>query len=837
VTVRIALLLLLVASTAHARTLHGLVYADANRDGKPQAGEHGVAGAVVAYDVARYAVTDARGEFTLELPPAPSASDIAWVRVPDGYEPGPVWAKVGGADRVDLGLRPWSHAGPVTFVVAADTHIYKEQQYFGAAELGAAVDDAVAIAPAFFTILGDITQGQQDREFDLIDAALANLGAPYVPVPGNHDWYDNGATWFRRYGPDNYSFDIGTIHFVVWNMALKGEDLRVYLAAELARVDKAMTIVALTHAPPPPQQLEILRELGVRYLFTGHTHHNRTYVHGDMLELNTEPLLMGGLDFTPGGYRVVTIDGGKLTTYTRTITDGPYVSVVGCVGGALVVAAELDAGDAQVTAAIDCGEPRPMQRAGGWDWTLPTALAPGNHTVAIEARSSTGQRATRHATVAACEPGPRIGGDWPQLGGGADHQGHAAHEIAPPVAPRWVQTIGGLALQTAPVIADGIVYITAADLATGTSGGVVALELATGKQVWRRATPMQVRGAATVVHGSVVVAQVDGTLRAFDARTGDDRWTAELGTGLPPQAAAIFASVAADSGDVLVGNQNLFGAFAGDVGTPLWTTNPVHEGSDSQSFGAIAIADGIAVGVFNRAVGGVGAWDRATGAMLWRVNDHRTIAINSSPVIADGAVYVVDGSDNAWSVDLVTGAPRWAVRLDNAGFEWGNATVATPAIARGILVVPTLYRDVVALEAASGRELWRFAGVPSPLHATHYRGAREAGFEATPVITGDIVWVADTAGELSALELRTGTQLWHTSLQAPVLAGLAVSGDWLVAASYDGTVQALSPGELPRHAAPTCLAPQGCCDAGGGGPLSPLLGACVLWRLRRRRRA
>ena len=831
----IVLALLAVSTVAEARTLHGLVYADANGDGKPQASEHGVAGAVVCFDVLTYAVTDARGEFTLELGDA--GSDIVWVRVPDGFAPGPVWAHTTKVDRVDLGLRPLAgpHTGPITFVVAADTHMNIEQPFWD--ELGRVVDDATAIEPAFFTILGDVTQGNRDSEFDLVGAAIAHLGAPYIPVAGNHDWYDGGATWHRRYGPDNYSFDIGRVHFVVWNMSLKGEDLRVYLAAEFARVDKAMTIVALTHAPPPPQQLEILRDLGVRYLFTGHTHHNRTYVHGDMLELNTEPLLMGGLDFTPAGYRVVTIaEDGTLATSSHTLTDGPYVSVVGCAGHALVVAAELDAGDGSVTAAIDCGAPRAMRRAGGWDWTLPVDLSPGAHAVTIEARTSTGQRATRHATVTTCEPGPPAGDDWPQLGGGGAHRGFAAHEIAPPVAARWVQTIGGHALQTAPVIADGIVYITAADLAAGTTGGVVALALATGKELWRRTTPMQVRGAAAVVHGSVVVAQVDGTLRAFDAHTGADRWTVELGTGLPPQAAAIFASVAADAGDVLVGNQNLFGAFAGDVGTPLWSTNPVHEGSDSQSFGAIAIADGIAVGVFNRAIGGVGAWDRATGAMLWRINDNRTIAINSSPVIADGAVYVVDGSDDVWSVDLVTGAHRWVVRLDAAGFDWGNATVATPAIARGILVVPTLYRDVVALDAASGRELWRFAGVPSPLHATHYYGAREAGFEATPVITGDIVWVADTAGELSALELRTGIQLWHGSLHAPVLAGLAVSGDWLVAASYDGTVQALATGEFAHRAAPACTAPPGCCDASGGGPLSPLLGAGVLFHLTRRRR-
>src|SRR5439155_18018323 len=105
--------------------------------------------------------------------------------------------------------------------------------------------------------------------------------------------------------------------------------------------------------------------------------------------------------------------------------------------------------------------------------------------------------------------------------------------------------------------------------------------------------------------------------------------------------------------------------------------------------------------------------------------------------------------------------------------DWGNATIGTPALAQSILVVPTLYRDLVALDASTGAELWRYAGAPSPLRTTHYRGAHEAGFAASPVITGGVVWAIDTAGELVALELRRGNPVWQTSLGVPALAGLA----------------------------------------------------------------
>jgi hypothetical protein len=83
--------------------------------------------------------------------------------------------------------------------------------------------------------------------------------------------------------------------------------------------------------------------------------------------------------------------------------------------------------------------------------------------------------------------------------------------------------------------------------------------------------------------------------------------------------------------------------------------------------------------------------------------------------------------------------------------------------------------------------------------------------------------------------------LWRTRLGVPVLAGLAASGDWLVVASYDGSVRAFTHGDRPIAAdlPATCSEPTepgGCCGASGGAPTS-LLGTIALLLARRRRRA
>lgn len=837
---------------AAAAPVHGLVFDDDSGDGRPSAGERGVAGVVVAFGVEQFVITDAHGQFVLDLPAG--ATGIAWARVPDGFAPGPAWARVTGEPdaEIDIALHRLAapHRGPISFVVAADTHLSPDQPFAG--DLGQVAADATALdpAPAFFTILGDITQGNQPEHFALVDRALAGVAVPYVPVPGNHDWYDGGAQWFLHYGPDNYSFDIDTTHFVVWNMAMTEDEIRNYLGAELSHVAQGMAIVALTHAPPSERVTDVLRSLGVDYVLTGHTHSNRVVDHDGVIELNSEPLLMGGLDFTPGGYRVMTIDRGALRSYHRTVVEHPLLEVVSpgagqcvaMVGGQVVAAAEYDAGDPAVTARVDCGSPIALRHAGGWDWQadLP-AMAPGAHTLTVTSHAG---RVTSSVGFEVCAPdaAPAQGPDWPQVGGAADHAGARVRELPPPLAARWATAIGGHVLQATPAIARGQVFVTATDQADGGTGGVVALDLATGAIRWRTTTPMQVRGGVAVTGTTVAAAQVDGTVLGLDAGTGEVRWRSELGIGLVPGAAAIFAPPAADAGDILIGNQRRLAAISAAEGGMVWSVDPVPQGQDSQALSAVAVGDGAAFGVFNRAFGGVGAWDRATGKLLWRFEGSLTTAINASPVVADGAVYVVNGMDEVFALDAVTGALRWQIKLDPAGFDWGNATVGTPAVARGVVVVPTLYRDLVALDAGSGVELWRFAGTPSPVRTTHYRGARNAGFESSPVITGDIVWAADTAGRLTALDLHTGAVLWRTQLGTPALGGLAVSNDWLVVATYDGTVRgfvAASHDPLaPPPAACDAGAEGGCCDTGrAASPAGALALALAALAATRRRRA
>jgi outer membrane protein assembly factor BamB len=109
------------------------------------------------------------------------------------------------------------------------------------------------------------------------------------------------------------------------------------------------------------------------------------------------------------------------------------------------------------------------------------------------------------------------------------------------VYPGW---LGGV--ETAMAVSDGVIYVPVnnlcsvyerqgnftegsklCDFATS-SGELVALDGATGEQIWKKDFDNQNYGGATVVNDAVVTVTFDGKMRAFDKADGSELWTQQL---------------------------------------------------------------------------------------------------------------------------------------------------------------------------------------------------------------------------------------------------------------------------------------------------------------------
>ena len=84
---------------------------------------------------------------------------------------------------------------------------------------------------------------------------------------------------------------------------------------------------------------------------------------------------------------------------------------------------------------------------------------------------------------------------------------------------------------------------------------------------------------------------------------------------------------------------------------------------------------------------------------------------------------------------------------------------ATPIVVDGIMYVSLAWSEVVALEAATGRELWRFD--PKADGASDRRGCCDMVNRGVAVWQG-VVYVGTVDGYMVALDARDGHELWRT---------------------------------------------------------------------------
>lgn len=792
------------ASTpATARTIAGHVFVDSNGDGAFSSDEDGVPNVVVFWETTVWTVTDATGAFAIK---APEVAGIVWARTPDGFLAGPKWAFVERTvdARVDLALRADTLDTPFSFVVASDTHVGVSG--FSSDDVDTALIQTANVYPTphFLVVTGDITQSNEPGQFDRVVALADVLPFPYVPVPGNHDWYDGGDAYRSYFGPPSYSFDSGGIHFVVLNDAASLEERTEFLARDLNTVSLERTVVALMHAPPRGALKDSLVAAGVEYLFTGHQHASRVLVHDGLTEYNLQPLGMGGIDHTPAGFRVVSsFEGSDLNIGHRTLVDAPLISlvrprpndVIPRCDGELLAVVEIGGTLVDVTARVD-GVDVPISHVGGWVFRaeLPDPCRPGPREVIVDAidGNEQGVSHTQEVVVGNCRIGDVVLGQWPQFQGDASHHGTSPDEIEPPLRSLWTADVGGHLQGGSPVVSGGRLYVSIVDYADGSGGGVVALDAATGQELWRHVTGQSVRNAPAVANNRVVVVSNDGTVLGLHAATGELIWSYDLAEDVDePVLRNAYAAPAIVDGVAYVGIKRELVALDAADGTVAWSVAPFESGGDTSSYATPAVRDGVVIQSFSRGTDGLVAFDQDDGGELWRTDPAISYHLNAAPIVARGQVLAINESGELSSIELDTGDVSWSLPLLEDTFQWAFGVMATGAMSDDRLFVGTQYGTVHGIDTVNGVERWRVdVDSPGPVRTSHYRGEVSA-ISASLAVAGEIVWVGTTSGMLLGLDVQSGLPVWETDLGAPVLSGPVPAGDVLFVATYDGTGRAL----------------------------------------------
>lgn len=169
------------------------------------------------------------------------------------------------------------------------------------------------------------------------------------------------------------------------------------------------------------------------------------------------------------------------------------------------------------------------------------------------------------------------------------------------------------------------------------------------------------------------------------------------------------------------------------------------------------------------------AWQADGGAP--NRNYERTI---DPPVSADGRVFNVDSEGGVIATSLATGERLWMNELEDGITEQSDiAYGGGVAYGHGRLYVTSGYGFVVALEPATGAEIWRADGLV-PL-----RGA--------PTVSGDKIITTTQDNLITALDYRTGDMVWD---QVAIAEAAGMLGAASPASDGDTVIAALSSGEL-----------------------------------------
>jgi outer membrane protein assembly factor BamB len=274
-----------------------------------------------------------------------------------------------------------------------------------------------------------------------------------------------------------------------------------------------------------------------------------------------------------------------------------------------------------------------------------------------------------------------------------------AYSIAPATTPSSGLSCGQPSVTTAiystPLVDRDLVYI-------GTySGQVYALTTAMGADRWvypRTGSIGAIVGSSIIANGTIYISSSDSMVYALDTIYGDLKWKSEI---LDEE---------------------------GKRHEKLWTS-PVIQGNT------------LYVSTYD---GHIYALSVETGELLdWSFESEA--GFDSSPVIYEDTIFLGSFDRYLYAVKIGSDVPMWKFPEEKPA---GNWFWASPIVNEGIVYAGCLDGIVYAIDAETGKELWQFESQDS--------SGKPAAIVSPPVLAGDLLIVANEAGNVYVIDPETG---------------------------------------------------------------------------------
>ncbi|PYQ30743.1 MAG: hypothetical protein DMF56_08050 [Acidobacteria bacterium] len=239
-----------------------------------------------------------------------------------------------------------------------------------------------------------------------------------------------------------------------------------------------------------------------------------------------------------------------------------------------------------------------------------------------------------------------------------------------------------------PTIAGDVVYVS------GEDKHIYALSAATGATLWSFAEDDWGVGAPLWSNGTLYFGTEAGTLYAIDANTRAEKWRFSAG-------GHIHCHVVLSDGLVYFAAEKTIFALTASDGHEVWRK------TRDAIWYAVPVSAGVLVATAED--GYVIAYDARSGAERWHVAPPTGVRYWTPVALLNGVAYTTNDIRQVVAFDLLTGTTRWTYTASDMASE--------VVIADTVIYIGTFgahqpnddneQKDVVALEAATGHELFK----------------------------------------------------------------------------------------------------------------------------------
>ena len=386
------------------------------------------------------------------------------------------------------------------------------------------------------------------------------------------------------------------------------------------------------------------------------------------------------------------------------------------------------------------------------------------------------------ANVSVIVPPAAANPDWPQAGGTAS-KSYGNLELAANPARSWTAQVAGSdskqRLAASPVVGGGQLFVM------DTAGTVHAFDAQTGQRRWSTAFSIKgdgqssiYGGGASFADGRVYITTGLGEGAALDAKDGSIVWKVKPAGPLRGSPTIAFNSVF-----VMTMDNQVYSLNAAD-GASLW--NEAASSGQTGVFGVAAPAAGQGTIVAGFSTGELVAYRYENGRQLWsdalaRTSLSTTVGvltdIDADPIIDRGRVFALGQGGRMAAYELVTGQRIWELNL---------AGISTPAIAGDWIFTLTDDGKLLCIQRATGKVRW----LTQLARYENEKKKKNPIFWTGPVLAGNRLWFANSNGQVYSAGIEDGAPVSFAELKEPVTLAPIVAGGTLYILDDSGKVSA-----------------------------------------------